>query len=314
MIPRPAAPATTRRSASTAPIARPRSASAAVTTPPGVVGFSTQFDWPTQAGATYNVFVHGFSSQTGDFDLAILDDGVPAEGANDCDGVPEAFDFCPGTVIPESVPTSGTLSANNSALTDVAASSRPPRPTRRGCSSPSRTRPAARASRSSRRNTSARGTSGTGAHLAPCRIGWTLLEEHPAAIASRLIAEPGCERRGLRGGGLRRRSLLLQRLLGRHLRGRGDRHLRARHLHRVAFGPHLLGGRGRSTPLSPRSPSRRTPTTLPRSKTGDDTFLLSDCPLPSGGGQFFSCVSDSLHVRSIPPLLGRPLPPRRRVC
>ncbi|MGB5659001.1 MAG: hypothetical protein WBO54_05910, partial [Thermoanaerobaculia bacterium] len=84
----------------------------------GCSGFSTQFDWPTEAGATYNVFMHGFSSQTGDFDLAILDDGVPAEGANDCDGVPEAFDFCPGTVIPESVPTSGTLSANNSALTD----------------------------------------------------------------------------------------------------------------------------------------------------------------------------------------------------
>jgi len=44
---------------------------------------------------------------------------VPAEGANDCDGVPEAFDLCLDTVIPESVPTSGSLSANNSALTDT---------------------------------------------------------------------------------------------------------------------------------------------------------------------------------------------------
>jgi len=83
-------------------------------------GFSTKFDWPTQEGATYNVFVHGFSSQTGDFELAILDDDVPVPpgAANDCDGVAEEFDFCPGTVIPESVPTSGSLSANNSALTD----------------------------------------------------------------------------------------------------------------------------------------------------------------------------------------------------
>ena len=36
-------------------------------------------------GNTYNVLVYGFGSQTGDFELAILDDGVPAEGANDCD-------------------------------------------------------------------------------------------------------------------------------------------------------------------------------------------------------------------------------------
>ena len=84
----------------------------------GCSGFSTQFDWPTQAGVTYNVLVHGFSSATGDFDLAILDDGVPSEGANDCDGISEAFDFCPGTVIPESVPTTGILEDNHSALTD----------------------------------------------------------------------------------------------------------------------------------------------------------------------------------------------------
>jgi hypothetical protein len=81
-------------------------------------GFTTSFDWPTQEGATYNVLVHGFSSATGDFDLAILDDGVPYEGPiNDCDGVPEGLDFCPGTATPESVPTSGDLRPNMSALT-----------------------------------------------------------------------------------------------------------------------------------------------------------------------------------------------------
>jgi hypothetical protein len=87
--------------------------------PAGCAGFSTKFDWPTQAGATYKVLVHGFSFQTGDFDLAILDDGepVPPGAANDCDGISEEFDFCPGTVIPESVPTSGELHSNGSALT-----------------------------------------------------------------------------------------------------------------------------------------------------------------------------------------------------
>jgi hypothetical protein len=35
---------------------------------------------------------------------------------NDCDGIPAEFDFCPGTVIPESVPTDG-FHANGSALT-----------------------------------------------------------------------------------------------------------------------------------------------------------------------------------------------------
>ncbi len=77
------------------------------------------FAWPTQAGATYNVLVHGFGTGTGDFDLAIQDDGVPFDGpVNDCDGVAEEFDFCPGTIVPESVPTSGMLRSNNSALTD----------------------------------------------------------------------------------------------------------------------------------------------------------------------------------------------------
>ena len=87
----------------------------------GCAGFSTKFDWPTNPGQTYNVLVHGFGSGTGDFDLAILDDGVPYEGPplNDCDGVPGYADLCVDTVLPESVPTSGRLRANNSALTGI---------------------------------------------------------------------------------------------------------------------------------------------------------------------------------------------------
>ena len=85
----------------------------------GCSGFSTQFSWPTNPGQTYKVMVHGFSSATGDFDLAVLDDGVPSEGGNDCDGVPGFADLCPFTVLPESVPTSGRLRANNSALTGI---------------------------------------------------------------------------------------------------------------------------------------------------------------------------------------------------
>jgi hypothetical protein len=84
----------------------------------GCSGFSTAFDWPTQEGKTYKVLVHGFGSATGDFDLAIVDDGVPVpEGAaNDCDNVPEGIDLCPGTFIPETAPTVA-LKPNNSALT-----------------------------------------------------------------------------------------------------------------------------------------------------------------------------------------------------
>ncbi|NNK32399.1 MAG: hypothetical protein HKP02_04695, partial [Xanthomonadales bacterium] len=86
----------------------------------GCSGFSTQLDWPTQEGRTYKVLVHGFGSATGDFDLAISDDEVPYEGPlNDCDGVPADQDLCPGTYIPESVPTSGRLRPNNSALQSI---------------------------------------------------------------------------------------------------------------------------------------------------------------------------------------------------
>jgi hypothetical protein len=81
--------------------------------------FKSTTSWPTQAGRTYNVLVHGFGSATGDFGLAILDDGepVPEGAANDCDGIPAEFDLCPGTMIPESAPTSGTLEDNHSAIT-----------------------------------------------------------------------------------------------------------------------------------------------------------------------------------------------------
>jgi hypothetical protein len=86
--------------------------------PAGCAGFSTRFDWPTEEGASYKVFVHGFGSQQGDFELAILDDGepVPPGAANDCDGIPTEFDFCSGTVIPESAPTD-FFHSNGSALT-----------------------------------------------------------------------------------------------------------------------------------------------------------------------------------------------------
>ena len=84
-------------------------------------GFSTQFSWPTNPGQTYNVFVHGFGTGTGDFDLAILDDGEPVGpgDANDCDGVAAFADLCPDTLIPESVPTRPrTLKKNRYALVD----------------------------------------------------------------------------------------------------------------------------------------------------------------------------------------------------
>ena len=58
----------------------------------GCDGFTTNFAWPTQAGATYNVLVHGFGGATGDFDLAILDDGVPSTGGNGC-GIEDFEDF-----------------------------------------------------------------------------------------------------------------------------------------------------------------------------------------------------------------------------
>ena len=84
---------------------------------PGCDGFSTQFSWPTKAGHSYQVLVHGFADATGDFALAILDDGEPSTGASDCDGVPDDFDICLGTEIPEAVPTV-ELGVNRWALVD----------------------------------------------------------------------------------------------------------------------------------------------------------------------------------------------------
>ena len=64
--------------------------------------------------------MHGFLESTGDFDLAILDDGEPvAPGeANDCDGIPASEDYCPDTMVPEGAPTR-SLRSNRSALTGL---------------------------------------------------------------------------------------------------------------------------------------------------------------------------------------------------
>jgi len=43
----------------------------------GCAGFSTNLSWASQAGATYLILVHSFNGQVGNFELAILDDGVP---------------------------------------------------------------------------------------------------------------------------------------------------------------------------------------------------------------------------------------------
>ena len=44
----------------------------------GCGGFSTSLSWETTAGETYYIMVHGFSGETGTFDLSILDDGIPS--------------------------------------------------------------------------------------------------------------------------------------------------------------------------------------------------------------------------------------------
>ncbi len=86
--------------------------------------FTSTASWTSQPGAKYRILVHGFAGSQGDFDLAILDDGVPATadvecppGDSDGDGVADPVDFCPDTVIPESVPTS-RLGVNRFALVD----------------------------------------------------------------------------------------------------------------------------------------------------------------------------------------------------
>lgn len=91
-------------------------------------GPRSEISWPSQAGAEYLILVHGFGGQSGDFELAMSDDGVPASDAVECvppdsdgDGVPDISDACPNTVIPEaSVPKGGpdNLGRNRFALVD----------------------------------------------------------------------------------------------------------------------------------------------------------------------------------------------------
>jgi len=64
--------------------------------------------WPSEAGATYRILVHGFGSATGNFDLAILDDGTPVDPATvvDCEEVLFGT-FC-STDVPVNFPPAGS--------------------------------------------------------------------------------------------------------------------------------------------------------------------------------------------------------------
>lgn len=42
--------------------------------------FHSTASWCSQAGETYHILVHGFGSATGNFDLAVLDDGTLVKG------------------------------------------------------------------------------------------------------------------------------------------------------------------------------------------------------------------------------------------
>jgi hypothetical protein len=68
----------------------------------GCDGFSTKLSWPSQADNTYLILVHGFGNATGNFELAILDDGVPVSDYVSCN--PE-IDIKPGS-FPNSINTS----------------------------------------------------------------------------------------------------------------------------------------------------------------------------------------------------------------
>jgi hypothetical protein len=59
----------------------------------GCIGNSTSVSWPSQSGAQYLILVHGFSSYTGNFDLAILDDELPAVPHVECPVSPTADNF-----------------------------------------------------------------------------------------------------------------------------------------------------------------------------------------------------------------------------
>ncbi len=76
---------------------------------PGGCGFplfQSVVSWAAEAGTQYRILVHGFLA-SGDFDLAILDDGVPATPTVACvsdsdgDGVPDDEDNCPDDANPD---------------------------------------------------------------------------------------------------------------------------------------------------------------------------------------------------------------------
>jgi hypothetical protein len=54
---------------------------------------STSVSWPSQSGARYLILVHGFGSASGDFELAISDDGIPAVADVECPVSPTADNF-----------------------------------------------------------------------------------------------------------------------------------------------------------------------------------------------------------------------------
>ncbi|MEJ2594421.1 MAG: T9SS type A sorting domain-containing protein, partial [bacterium] len=77
---------------------------------PGCGGFTTEFTWPTTAGTTYNILIHGFGSATGNFDLTITCP-VPAEITT----TPDEFTF----VVPIEGSDSEILSITNSGEVDA---------------------------------------------------------------------------------------------------------------------------------------------------------------------------------------------------
>jgi hypothetical protein len=95
----------------------------------GCAGFTTSLPWASQAGAEYLVLVHGFGGATGNFNLAILDDGVPTTADVICD---VSIDIKPGSfpnsintksckgVIPVAILGSDTLDASTVNVTTLA--------------------------------------------------------------------------------------------------------------------------------------------------------------------------------------------------
>ena len=57
-------------------------------------GLQSQVSWCSEAGSTYLILVHGFSSNSGDFEIVVTDDGSPCAGAVECNPVGGANDLC----------------------------------------------------------------------------------------------------------------------------------------------------------------------------------------------------------------------------